>query len=81
MRTTFILLASILALCSVAAAQTRTYTDADEGYARELPSPSWAVVQQPTGLGIHHLGKEVKRGVLSKRKDLRMRRRGRFVPT
>lgn len=48
MRTSFILPAFVLALalCSAAAAQTRTYADADEGYALELPSPSWAVVQR-----------------------------------
>lgn len=48
MRTPFILSAFILVLtlCPASAtAQTRTFTDADEGYALELPSPSWVVVQ------------------------------------
>jgi len=52
MRASFILPASILALLlsSVAAsAQTRTYTDAGGGYALDLPSPSWVVVQAPAG--------------------------------
>ena len=56
MRTPLILPASILALVlnSVAAsAQTRTYTDAGGGYALDLPSPSWAVVQAPAG-GYRH---------------------------
>ena len=56
MRTSFILSAFILTLvlCSAdAAAQTRTITDADEGYALELPSPSWVVVPA-TGGGHRH---------------------------
>lgn len=56
MRTSFILSTFILAivLCSaVVAAQTRTFTDADEGYALELPSPSWDVVQRPGGVRRH----------------------------
>ena len=52
MRTSFTLPAFLLALalCTAAAAQTRTYEDADEGYALELPSPSWDVVQRPGGV-------------------------------
>jgi len=54
MRTSFILPISILALCCVAAAaQTRTFTDADEGYTLELPSPSWGVVQRHVGTHRH----------------------------
>lgn len=58
MRKSFILPASILALvlcCSAAAAlaQAQTYTDADEGYALELPSPSWVVVRAPGGAHRH----------------------------
>jgi hypothetical protein len=56
MRRLITLWASILclALCaSAAAAQARAYTDADEGYALELPSPSWAVVRRPGG-GYRH---------------------------
>lgn len=48
MRTPLIVSAFILALTLCAAesyAQTRTFTDADEGYALELPSPSWVAVQ------------------------------------
>lgn len=58
MRTSFILPASILVLilCSAAAlAQTLTYTDADEGYALELPSQSWVVVRVP-GRAHRHTG-------------------------
>lgn len=56
MRTLCILSAFILALalCSAAAfAQTRIYTDADEGYALELPSQSWVVVPMPEGAPRH----------------------------
>ena len=56
MRASFIFSASILALaicCAAAAAQTRAYTNADEGYTLELPSPSWDVVQRPDGAHRH----------------------------
>jgi hypothetical protein len=56
MRTSFILLASVLALApysAAAAAQAKTYTDADEGYALELPSPSWEVIQRRGGVRRH----------------------------
>lgn len=55
MRKSYIVSAFILALalCSAAGAQTRTYADADEGYALELPSPSWGVVQRPGGVRRH----------------------------
>jgi hypothetical protein len=56
MRRSFILPVSIiaLALCSSAAtAQTRTFTDADEGYALELPSQSWGAVRRPEGFNRH----------------------------
>jgi hypothetical protein len=56
MRTLIILSALILALAqgpSAAHAQTRPYADADEGYALELPSPSWGVVRRPGGAYRH----------------------------
>jgi hypothetical protein len=56
MRRLFILPVSViaLALCSAAAsAQTRTFTDAAEGYALELPSPSWGVVRRRDGFNRH----------------------------
>lgn len=56
MRTSFILTVYLLALavCSVtAAAQTRTFTNADRGYALDLPSSAWDVVQRPDGVHRH----------------------------
>jgi len=75
MRTLFTLSAVILALalCSAAAAQTRTFTDVDEGYALELPSPSWAVVQ---GRGMRGHARFVYRGAGD---ECRLRVRRAFV--